>query len=398
MLELSCLAFLQMRYTNSSLIMAAKQKPYLIVGAGFTGAIIARELAEQGAQIEIIDQRSHIAGNCHSERDQETGVLVHKYGPHIFHTDNQEVWDYVNKFDTFMPYVNRVKAVSQGRVFSLPINLMTINQFYNKTMSPDEARAWINEIADTSIEDPQTFEEQAMRFIGKDLYYAFFYGYTKKQWGLEPRELPSSILKRLPVRFNYDDNYFNHKNQGMPLNGYTHIIQGILDHPNISVKLNTDFEHAMEKNYQHVFYSGPIDQYFDYKLGELDYRTLRFEEHRQDGDFQGTAVINYCDEEVPYTRISEHKHFAPWESHEKTIYFKEYSSKHIPGETIPYYPVRQAKEKALLDQYLELADQSEDVSFVGRLGTYQYMDMDVTIAAALEVAKEFSKRPEKVNG
>lgn len=366
-----------------------ESKRYLIVGAGFTGAVIARELAEAGHIVEIIDQRNHIAGNCHSERDQETGVLIHKYGPHIFHTDNQEVWDYVNRFDKFMPYVNRVKAVSQGRVFSLPINLMTINQFYNRTMSPSEAREFINEIADTSIEEPQTFEEQAMKFIGKDLYYAFFYGYTKKQWGLEPRELPASILQRLPVRFNYDDNYFNHKNQGMPEHGYTRVIEGILKHPNISVKLNTEYEHAMKTTYDHLFYSGPIDQYFDYELGELDYRTLRFEEFRTEGDFQGTAVINYCDAEVPYTRISEHKHFAPWENHQQTIYFKEYSAKHEPGKTIPYYPVRQAREKAILDKYLERAGQERGVSFVGRLGSYRYMDMDVTITEALKTAREF---------
>ena len=367
----------------------AEPKRFLIVGAGFTGAVIGRELAEAGHIVEIIDQRNHIAGNCYSQRDEQTGVLVHKYGPHIFHTDNQEVWDYVNRFDNFKPYINRVKAVSQGKVFSLPINLMTINQFYNKTMNPDEARQFIEEIADLTIQDPQSFEEQAMRFIGKDLYKAFFYGYTKKQWGLEPKELPASILKRLPVRFNYDDNYFNHKNQGMPEHGYTHVIEGILKHPNITIKLNTDYEHQMRSGYDHLFYSGPIDQYFDYELGELDYRTLRFEEFRAEGDFQGTAVINYCDIEVPYTRISEHKHFAPWESHERTIYFKEYSAKHEPGKTIPYYPIRQAKEKAVLDKYLERAKQEQDVSFVGRLGSYRYMDMDVTIAEALKTVREF---------
>lgn len=315
-------------------------------------------------------------------------MLVHKYGPHIFHTDNEEVWNYMNRFDTFMPYINRVKATSGGRVFTLPVNLLTINQFYNKTLNPNEARAFIEEIADKSITDPQTFEEQAMRFIGKDLYYAFFYGYTKKQWGLEPKELPASILKRLPVRFNYDDNYFNHRFQGMPKTGYTHIVEGILRHDNIKVDLNCDFNHAMREHYSHTFFSGPIDAYFDYKLGQLDYRTLKFESFIVEGDHQGCAVMNYCDQEVPYTRITEHKYFAPWEEHERSICFKEYSKAYQKGD-IPYYPIRQVREKALLDKYLELANNENNVSFVGRLGTYRYLDMDVTVKEALETSREF---------
>ena len=300
-------------------------KKILIVGAGFTGAVIARELAKENYEVRVIDKRSHIAGNCHTERDSDTNIMVHKYGPHIFHTDNEEVWNYVNSFDTFMPYINRVKATSGGKVYSLPINLFTINQFYGKTLNPQEAREFIEEIADKSITDPQTFEEQAMRFIGKDLYYAFFYGYTKKQWGLEPKELPASILKRLPVRFTYDDNYFNHKYQGMPLNGYTKIVEKILDHENITVELNSHYDQSVNSQFDHVFYSGPIDEYYDSKFGTLDYRTLDFEEIRSEGDFQGTAVMNYCDAEVPYTRITEHKFFSPWETHDKTICFKEYS-------------------------------------------------------------------------
>ena len=368
--------------------MTKANKKILIVGAGFSGAVIARELAQKDFHVRVIDQRSHIAGNCHTQRDEETNVMVHKYGPHIFHTDNEEVWNYLHKFDTFKPYVNRVKAQSQGKVYTLPVNLLTINQFYNKTMTPSEAKAFIEEIADTSIEDPQNFEEQAMRFIGKDLYKAFFHGYTKKQWGLEPTELPASILKRLPLRFNYDDNYFNHKFQGMPEHGYTHIVQGILDHPNIEVELNTDFEHQMMQNFDHTFYSGPIDEFYDYKFGALDYRTLEFEMFRADGDYQGCAVMNYCDQEVPYTRITEHKHFSPWESHEKTICFKEYSKAYKKGD-IPYYPIRQVKEKAILEKYLEVSGLEKTTTFIGRLGTYRYLDMDVTIAEALKTAREF---------
>ena len=363
-------------------------KKILIVGAGFTGAVIARELAKENYDVKVIDKRSHIAGNCHTERDSDTNIMVHKYGPHIFHTDNEEVWNYVNSFDTFMPYINRVKATSGGKVYSLPINLFTINQFYGKTLNPQEAREFIEEIADKSITDPQTFEEQAMRFIGKDLYYAFFYGYTKKQWGLEPKELPASILKRLPVRFTYDDNYFNHKYQGMPLNGYTKIVEKILDHENITVELNSHYDQSVNSQFDHVFYSGPIDEYYDSKFGTLDYRTLDFEEIRSEGDFQGTAVMNYCDAEVPYTRITEHKFFSPWETHDKTICFKEYSRAYKKGD-IPYYPVRQVKEKAMLEKYLEVAEAEDKVSFVGRLGSYRYMDMDLTIAEALKTVREF---------
>ncbi|MEE3069966.1 MAG: UDP-galactopyranose mutase, partial [Pseudomonadota bacterium] len=270
-------------------------KNFLLVGAGLSSAVIGRHLAEAGHKVTIFEGRDHIGGNCHTERDAETGVMVHIYGPHIFHTDDEEVWNYVNSFETFLPYKNRVKTTSQGAVYSLPINLHTINQFYGKTMRPDEARAFIELQADTSIENPQTFEEQALRFVGPDLYEAFFKGYTMKQWGCHPSELPASILKRLPVRFNYDDNYFFHKFQGMPENGYTAMIEKILDHTNIEVRLSTMFDSATTEGYDHVFYSGPLDGYFGYKLGRLGYRTLDFEKFTDTGDYQGTAVMNYGD-------------------------------------------------------------------------------------------------------
>lgn len=358
-------------------------KKFLCVGAGFSNAVIARELAEEGYQITVIDKRSHVAGNCHSERDNETNVMVHVYGPHIFHTDNERVWNYINRFGEMMPFVNRVKTISQSAVYSLPINLHTINQFFGKTCSPKEAKALIESQADMLITDPQTFEEQAMRFVGKDLYKAFFYGYTKKQWGVEPRELPASILKRLPVRFNYDDNYFAHKFQGMPKDGYTVIVENILNHENITVKLKTEFKENMKKEFNHIFWSGPLDAWFNFELGRLGYRTLDFDAFRDEGDYQGNAVINYGDEQVPYTRISEHKHFAPWESHEKTICYREYS-RLCEENDIPYYPIRLVKDKALLEQYVEKALKESNITFVGRLGTYRYLDMDVTIKEALE--------------
>ncbi len=359
------------------------------VGAGFSGAVIARELAEKGHKVLVVDQRSTIAGNCYSERDAETGIMVHKYGPHIFHTGNEEVWAYVNRFTTMMPYVNRVKTTVRGKVYSLPVNLHTINQFFGTAMRPDEARAFVESKARTDIEDPQTFEEQALRFVGNELYEAFFKGYTRKQWGVDPDQLPASILKRLPLRFNYDDNYFSHPYQGMPENGYTEIVSGILDHENIEVRLNCAFE-ELDEDFRHVFYSGPLDQYFKCDLGRLGYRTLDFEEIRAEGDLLGTAVMNYPDEDVPYTRISEHKHFAPWESgnFKGTIAFREYSRACGPAD-IPYYPIRLVNDKKLLDDYEARAAQEKGVTFVGRLGTYQYLDMDVTIERALAAAKMY---------
>ncbi|MEO9778543.1 MAG: UDP-galactopyranose mutase [Sedimentitalea sp.] len=361
----------------------------LCVGAGLSGAVIGRHLAEAGHDVTVVDSRAHIGGNCYTERDADTGVLVHVYGPHIFHTDDAEVWDYVNAYETFLPYKNRVKATTGGAVYSLPVNLHTINQFFGRTMRPDEARDFIvDEQADTSITDPQTFEEQAMRFVGKDLYEAFFKGYTMKQWGCHPSELPASILKRLPVRFNYDDNYFFHQFQGMPENGYTTMIQAIVDHANITVHLNTVFDRSQAEDYDHVFYSGPLDGYFDFELGRLGYRTLDFERFTCEGDYQGCAVMNYGEVDVPYTRITEHKHFAPWEDHEGSICYREFSRAAGPDD-IPYYPIRQVAEKALLGDYVALAEEADGVSFVGRLGTYRYLDMDVTIREALDTARSF---------
>lgn len=362
---------------------------FLMVGAGLSGAVIGRHLAEAGHKVSVVDSRSHIGGNCHTERDAETGVLVHVYGPHIFHTDDAEVWDYVNSYETFLPYKNRVKTTSRGQVFSLPVNLHTINQFFDRTMRPDEAHSFITqEQADTSIEDPQTFEEQALRFVGRDLYEAFFKGYTMKQWGCHPSELPASILKRLPVRFNYDDNYFFHKFQGMPETGYTAMIERILDHPLITVQLETTFDRSWASDYDHVFYSGPLDGYFDYELGRLGYRTLDFERFTYEGDYQGCAVMNYGEVDVPYTRITEHKHFAPWETHQGSVCYREYSREAGPDD-IPYYPIRLVDEKAMLADYISNAESTDGVSFVGRLGTYRYLDMDVTIREALDTARGY---------
>jgi UDP-galactopyranose mutase len=358
------------------------KKIFLIVGAGFSGAVLARELAEAGYACRVIDQRDHTAGNCHTERDSATGVMVHKYGPHIFNTSNEVVWEYVNRFGVFKPFINRVKASIDKGIFSMPINLHTINQFFGKRFTPAEAKVFVESLGDQSIKNPQNFEEQALRFLGHDLYHSFFYGYTKKQWGVEPTELPASVLKRLPVRFNYDDNYYNKTYQGIPEHGYTAVVEAILDHELISVELGVEFEPDMTNGYEHIFYTGPIDQFFDYSNGKLGYRTVFWEKEEGKGDMIGNAVVNYPESHVPYTRKHEHKHFAPWDQHEKSLVFTEFSKETEDGD-IPYYPKRLAADKEMLEEYFALAKSQNMVSFLGRLATYRYMDMEKVIGEAL---------------
>lgn len=356
-----------------------------IIGAGFSGAVTARHLAERGHNITILDERSHCGGNCHTSRDEHTGIMLHQYGPHIFHTAHKHIWHYVQRFAHFRPYINRVKATTNGRVYSLPINLHTINQFFNATFTPQEAQDFIRTKSAHGPTQPNNFEEQALHMIGPELYHAFFYHYTKKQWGLSPRELPASILKRLPLRFNYDDNYFSHPYQGIPVEGYTQLIQNILNHPRITLYLNTSFEEIQpQAQWDHIIYTGPIDRFFNFQHGRLGYRTLDFERIDAKGDYQGVAVMNYCDASVAYTRITEHKHFAPWEADQfkNSVCFKEYSRQATAHDT-PYYPIRLTTEMSLLTRYIEQAKTTSGVSFLGRLGTYRYLDMDTTIAEAL---------------
>jgi UDP-galactopyranose mutase len=295
------------------------------------------------------------------------------------------VWNYVQRFGEWVPFINRVKASIPQGVFSLPVNLHTINQFFGKRFGPEDARAFVASLGDASITEPANFEEQALKFLGRDLYEAFFYGYTKKQWGCEPSELPASILKRLPVRYNYNTAYFNDPYQGMPEQGYTPLFDKLLDDPYITVELGRSFKREDAQQFDHVVWTGPLDSYFKFELGRLGYRTLDFVEEVHNGDYQGCAVMNYCDESVPYTRITEHKHFAPWEHHDKTVIYKEYSRACGPSDT-KYYPIRLLEDKALLNAYVAAAAQEPNVSFVGRLGTYRYLDMDVCIAEALEAA------------
>ena len=353
-----------------------------VAGAGFSGAVIAHELARAGHRVDVFEPRAHVGGNCYTERDADSGILLHRYGPHIFHTDNERVWDYVRRFDEFMPFTNRVKAVARGQVYSMPVNLHTINQFFGLCLSPIGARTFLASQAEPPQRAPANFEEQALAGMGRALYETFFRGYTQKQWGRAPAELPASVLKRLPLRFSYDDNYYASRWQGMPRHGYTYMIERLLDQAGIAVHLGTPLTRAMRTDYARVFYSGPIDAWFGYAEGRLGYRTLDFSLERHDGDFQGNAVVNYCDPEVPWTRIAEHKHFSPWETHAPTLISREYSRDCGPADT-PYYPLRLATEKALLARYVAMARAEQGVSFVGRLGTYRYLDMHVTIAEAL---------------
>ena len=361
---------------------------FAIVGAGFSGAVVARELAEAGHLADVFDTRDHVAGNCHTAR-HETGVMVHTYGPHIFHTQHEHVWQYINRFGEMMPYRHKVKAISQDTMYSLPVNLKTINQFFDQDFDAQQAEDFIQSKADTTITNPVSFEDQGLRFVGRELYDAFFAGYTAKQWGVDPKELPASILARLPVRFNDDDSYFNHPYQAIPKDGYTPIVTAILNHPSIKIHLSTRFDpssHSEFGEFDHVVWTGPIDAFFNFEFGRLGYRTLDFVPEISDGDYQGHPVVNYCDVDVPYTRITEHKHFAPWEDHARTVVYHEFSR--LCGETdTPYYPIRLVKEKEQLLNYVQRARGAKGVTFIGRLATYRYLDMDVTIHEALLASK-----------
>lgn len=367
--------------------MAAPQ--YLIVGAGLAGSVLGRQLVEgSDCRVTIFEERSHLAGNCHTERDAKSGVMLHRYGPHIFNTDRGDVWEYVHRFAEFGPFVNRVKARIARGVFSLPINLQTINQFFGKTFNPTEAREFVASLGEKSIGEPANFEEQALKFLGRELYEAFFYGYTKKQWGCEPRELPASILQRLPVRFDYNDNYYDSTYQGIPREGYSEMVRRILEHERISLELQTRFESGDRQKFDHLFYTGPLDAFFEHKLGRLGYRTVTFERIDAIGDYQGNALMNYPELNVSHTRIHEHKHFTPWEKHERTVAFREFSKETSPND-VPYYPKRLAPDLQLLRRYAELAEGESGVSFLGRLATYRYLDMDEVIGESLDFALNF---------
>jgi UDP-galactopyranose mutase len=353
-----------------------------IAGAGFSGAVIARGLAEAGCEISVFEARDHIAGNCHTARDPN-GVMVHRYGPHIFHTNDDEVWSFVNRYAEMERYDHRVFTTTRSGVYSMPVNLLTINQLLGTTMSPTEAAAFLEQGRTRTSEPPGSFHDAALASIGPVLFEEFFQGYTEKQWGRSTADLPASVFGRLPVRTDYRSSYFSHPHQGIPRLGYTVMVERILDHPSIDVRLATPIDAKALDQFDHAVWTGPLDAYFDFSEGRLPYRTLDFEEEDHLGDFQGCPVMNYAERSVPFTRITEHKHFAPWESHERTTIFREFPREHREGD-IPYYPVRLAHGQALLDRYVELALGTSTVTFAGRLGTFRYIDMDVTIREALD--------------
>lgn len=369
----------------------------LIVGSGLFGLTLAdRAAREHGAKVTVIDNRPHIGGNAYSEIDPETGIEVHKYGAHLFHTSNTRVWEYVNTFTSFTNYVHRVYTNHKGIVYPMPINLGTINQFFNAAMTPDEARALIAEQAgEFAGQDPENLNDKGISLIGRPLYEAFIKHYTGKQWQTDPKDLPASIIKRLPVRYTYDNRYFNDTYEGLPTNGYTAWLENMADHPNIEVKLGVDyFDESQPFNKKDVrgqlpvVYTGPVDRYFDYELGELKWRTIDLESETLDtGDFQGTPVMNYADESVPYTRIIEPRHFHPERDYakDKTIIMREYS-RFASREDEPYYPVNSADDRSTLLEYRERAEAEPATLFGGRLGTYQYLDMHMAIGAALSMA------------
>lgn len=369
----------------------------LVVGSGLFGLTIAERAAESGRRVTIIDRRPHIGGNAYSEAEPTTGIEVHRYGAHLFHTSNPTVWEYVNRFTAFTDYVHRVYTTHRGIVYPLPINLGTINQFFAAAYTPAEARALVLEqSAEFDAKTAQNLEERGVGLIGRPLYEAFIRDYTAKQWQTDPSELPAGIISRLPVRYTYDNRYFNDTWEGLPVDGYTAWLERMADHPLIDVQLSTDFFDETQPLHQAavvgqapVVYTGPVDRYFGFAEGELGWRTLDFDEEVLPiGDFQGTSVMNYADRDVPYTRIHEFKHFHPERAErypsDRTVIMREYS-RFATRDDEPYYPVNTPHDRERLGAYRERMKSEAGVHFGGRLGTYQYLDMHMAIASALSM-------------
>lgn len=360
---------------------------YLIVGAGLFGAVFAYETTKKGKKCLVIDKRDHIAGNIYTKETEN--INVHQYGAHIFHTSDRKIWDYVNSFADFNNYINSPVAVYKDELYNLPFNMNTFSKMWN-IKTPSEAKAIIEkQIEELNITEPQNLEEQALSLVGTDVYEKLIKGYTEKQWGRDCKELPAFIIKRLPLRFTYDNNYFNDRYQGIPIGGYTKIVEKMLE--GSDVLLDTDYFEFIKDNEgiaDKVLFTGMIDEYYDFCYGHLEYRTVRFETEVLDCDnYQGNAVVNYTDREVPYTRIIEHKHFE-FGKQEKTIISREYSTEWEPGME-PYYPVNNERNNDLFEKYKALADKEEKVIFGGRLGNYKYYDMDKVIIAALEAVEKY---------
>lgn len=363
---------------------------YLIAGAGLFGAVFAHEATLAGKKCLVIDRRNHIAGNIYTEKQED--INVHKYGAHIFHTSDKRVWEYINRFAEFNNYINSPVAVYKDELYNLPFNMNTFSKMWN-IKTPSEAKEIIeSQIKDLNITEPDNLEEQALSLVGKDVYEKLIKGYTEKQWGRDCRDLPAFIIKRLPLRFTYDNNYFNDRFQGIPIGGYTPIIEKMLEGSDIL--MNTDYFEFIKDNRDiagKTIFTGMIDEYYNFCFGHLEYRTVRFETETLDMEnYQGNAVVNYTEREVPWTRIIEHKHFE-FGNQKNTVISREYSTEWKPGME-PYYPVNDEKNNTLFARYKELADKEENVIFGGRLGNYKYYDMDKVILAALEMADNLLKK------
>jgi UDP-galactopyranose mutase len=359
-------------------------KSYLIVGCGFYGTIFARILAESGYKVDVIDKRNHIAGNCYTETVDN--IPVHKYGPHAFHTNSEEVWSFLKRFAEFNDFKLQVKVNHKDNIYSFPINMFTLNQLYGVT-TPSEAKNIIRKMKKKSKQ--KNFPSYILSNLGYEIYNIFFDGYTRKQWNIDPSELSESVAKRIPIRYEYNDFYFNDKFQGIPIGGYTKLFENILDHKNIKVILNCDFfenRKEFEKSYRKIIYSGKVDELFDYKYGLLEYRSLNFKTKKFSKTFQGNSIINFTEESVPYTRIVEHKYFAQI-SQEKTIVTYEYPENYTENK-IPFYPMPTEKNKLTYQKYKSDVDLLENYIIGGRLGRYIYLNMDQVIAMALKDAKE----------
>lgn len=363
----------------------------VIVGAGFFGMTLAYELSTRSSKhILVLDKRSHMGGNAYSYTDPTTNIEIHKYGSHLFHTSNLRVWTFVNKFSDFNSYRHRVKTLHENRVFSIPVNLYTISQFAGHYLGPEEAKNWVERQKNSAIDTPKNLEEQAIKLVGKTLYAALFEGYTKKQWSTNPVDLPADIISRIPIRFDFNDRYFSDEYEGVPTEGYGKLFENLTKGGNFELQLNTDFNpiHFEIPKFKKLVYTGPLDRFFGYRHGVLGWRTLDFEEVRLNmNDFQGTSVMNYADERIPFTRIHEFKHLHPEriQSKTSTIIFKEFSR--FAGEDDePYYPINSESDRAKLKLYREEAGQVKNVLFGGRLGRYQYLDMHMAIASALSMA------------
>ncbi|WP_329788296.1 UDP-galactopyranose mutase [Lentzea sp. DG1S-22] len=366
----------------------------IVVGSGFFGLTVAERTASQlNKRVLVLERRDHIGGNAYSEAEPETGIEVHRYGAHLFHTSNKRVWDYVNQFTSFTNYQHRVFAMYDGQAYQFPMGLGLISQFVGRYMSPEDAKAWVAEQAsEIDTKDAKNLEEKAISLVGRPLYEAFIKAYTAKQWQTDPKELPAAVISRLPVRYTFDNRYFNDTYEGLPVDGYTAWLEKMADHPNIDVKLSTDFFDVREEipAGTPIVYTGPVDRYFDYSEGWLGWRTLDFEQEVLPiGDFQGTSVMNYNDADVPYTRIHEFRHFHPEREYpsDKTVIVREFS-RAAEKDDEPYYPINTPEDRAKLERYRELAKQEaaeRNVIFGGRLGTYKYLDMHMAIGSALSV-------------